>query len=208
MAKGSLSLVTAAAAVLLTVGAVGHAEAGLVGTSVTGDLEFPTFFGTTNYFDLANGFVPSGFLNDSGTTVSISATEPEFGFASSLAKVSADFTADQLTISNQILAFDPNGISTYIFTFTDPAFLGESFKTVSDTFDDGGLTGSLSGDQITLTWPANGGDEPPATMMAVFHIGAASPVPEPSAWALMLLGFAGLGFVGYRRSRKDVTFAA
>ena len=25
-------------------------------------------------------------------------------------------------------------------------------------------------------------------------------VPEPSTWALMLLGFAGLGFVGYRRS--------
>jgi hypothetical protein len=28
-------------------------------------------------------------------------------------------------------------------------------------------------------------------------------VPEPSTWALMLLGFAGLGFAGYRRSRKS-----
>jgi hypothetical protein len=27
-------------------------------------------------------------------------------------------------------------------------------------------------------------------------------VPEPSTWALMLLGFAGLGFAGYRRSMK------
>jgi hypothetical protein len=27
-------------------------------------------------------------------------------------------------------------------------------------------------------------------------------VPEPSTWAMMLLGFAGLGFVGYRRTRK------
>jgi hypothetical protein len=27
-------------------------------------------------------------------------------------------------------------------------------------------------------------------------------VPEPSTWALMLLGFAGLGFAGYRRSVK------
>ncbi len=26
-------------------------------------------------------------------------------------------------------------------------------------------------------------------------------VPEPSTWAMMLLGFAGLGFVGYRRRR-------
>jgi len=27
-------------------------------------------------------------------------------------------------------------------------------------------------------------------------------VPEPSTWALMLLGFAGLGFAGYRRSKR------
>ena len=29
-----------------------------------------------------------------------------------------------------------------------------------------------------------------------------SPVPEPSTWAMMLLGFAGLGFAGYRRGRQ------
>ena len=28
-----------------------------------------------------------------------------------------------------------------------------------------------------------------------------SPVPEPSTWAIMLLGFAGLGFAGYRRAK-------
>ena len=34
-------------------------------------------------------------------------------------------------------------------------------------------------------------------------------VPEPSTWAMMLLGFAGLGFAGYRRTKKsDATFAA
>jgi hypothetical protein len=33
-------------------------------------------------------------------------------------------------------------------------------------------------------------------------------VPEPSTWAMMLLGFAGLGFVGYRTSRKAVSSAA
>jgi hypothetical protein len=27
-------------------------------------------------------------------------------------------------------------------------------------------------------------------------------VPEPPTWAMMLLGFAGLGFAGYRRSRR------
>jgi hypothetical protein len=27
-------------------------------------------------------------------------------------------------------------------------------------------------------------------------------VPEPSTWALLLIGFASLGFVGYRASRR------
>jgi len=30
-----------------------------------------------------------------------------------------------------------------------------------------------------------------------------SAVPEPSTWAMMILGFAGVGFIAYRRSRKD-----
>jgi hypothetical protein len=33
-------------------------------------------------------------------------------------------------------------------------------------------------------------------------------VPEPSTWAMMLLGFAGLGFAGYRTSRKAVSIAS
>jgi hypothetical protein len=33
-------------------------------------------------------------------------------------------------------------------------------------------------------------------------------VPELSTWAMMLLGFAGLGFAGYRASRKSVAPAA
>ena len=35
----------------------------------------------------------------------------------------------------------------------------------------------------------------------------ASGVPEPSVWALMLIGFAGLGFAGYRRTRSGIATA-
>jgi hypothetical protein len=34
----------------------------------------------------------------------------------------------------------------------------------------------------------------------------AAGVPEPSTWAMMLLGFAGLGFA-FRQSRRRVSFA-
>jgi hypothetical protein len=45
-----------------------------------------------------------------------------------------------------------------------------------------------AGEQI---WFANG----------VLDINAA--VPEPSTWAMMILGFAGLGYVAYRRQKKN-----
>jgi hypothetical protein len=37
---------------------------------------------------------------------------------------------------------------------------------------------------------------------------AVAAVPEPSTWAMMILGFAGLGFMAYRRKSKPVLMAA
>jgi hypothetical protein len=41
----------------------------------------------------------------------------------------------------------------------------------------------------------------------VLNVNGVSSVPEPSAWAMMLLGFAGLGFLGFRRSRQPVAIS-
>lgn len=38
--------------------------------------------------------------------------------------------------------------------------------------------------------------------------GVSASTPEPSTWAMMLLGFAGLGFAGYRTARKTAAAAA
>jgi len=38
-------------------------------------------------------------------------------------------------------------------------------------------------------------------------IGFETTIPEPSTWAMMLLGFAGLGFLGYRKACRG-TLAA
>jgi hypothetical protein len=46
-------------------------------------------------------------------------------------------------------------------------------------------------------WPAN----PYASQQMV--VGLASGVPEPSTWAMMLTGFAGLGYAAFRRHQKE-----
>ena len=38
--------------------------------------------------------------------------------------------------------------------------------------------------------------------------GTPLPTPEPSTWVMMMLGFAGLGFAGYRTSRRNPSLAA
>jgi hypothetical protein len=65
--------------------------------------------------------------------------------------------------------------------------------------------GSFFGDQLYT-----GLESAPTFKIGSFDIGTGEmdytltieSVPEPSTWALMLLGFAGLGFAGYRRSVK------
>jgi hypothetical protein len=52
-----------------------------------------------------------------------------------------------------------------------------------------------TGAGLTLTTPVITGVDP------------ATAVPEPSTWAMMLLGFVGLGFAGYRASRRGVAAA-
>ena len=44
--------------------------------------------------------------------------------------------------------------------------------------------------------------------MANIDLGVPPAVPEPTTWAMMLLGFAGLGFMSYRRKSKPALMAA
>jgi hypothetical protein len=59
---------------------------------------------------------------------------------------------------------------------------------------------ALDPDWLRVGTDIVGGATPP-TFNGVFSL-SGSAVPEPSMWAMMLLGFAGLGFAGYRHSKK------
>lgn len=39
-------------------------------------------------------------------------------------------------------------------------------------------------------------------VLAYIYVGTAPPIPEPSTWAMMLLGFGGLGFAAYRTNKR------
>jgi hypothetical protein len=41
-----------------------------------------------------------------------------------------------------------------------------------------------------------------------FAVGGIASAPEPSTWAMMMIGFAGLRYVGYRASRRPAAAAA
>ena len=47
------------------------------------------------------------------------------------------------------------------------------------------------------------GGTPAPTFNMAFSLQGVSDVPEPATWAMMILGFAGVGFMAYRRSRKS-----
>jgi PEP-CTERM motif len=61
--------------------------------------------------------------------------------------------------------------------------------------------GNAPGDYGVIVWTDAGKDFTSAG-------GLSLTAPEPSTWAMMVVGFAGLGFVGYRKARKAAVVAA
>jgi hypothetical protein len=124
---------------------------------------------------------------------------PLIGSASNVAD--ALLRPDDTIFGSTILGGD--GSSTFDFSFKGDLLLGVitdgGFDIIANgidfPFEDAGDNsvinlGSTLGPNIDLTIEGEG----------VFAFGGA--VPEPSTWALMLLGFAGLSFAGYRSAGR------
>jgi hypothetical protein len=87
-----------------------------------------------------------------------------------------------------------NGVEIFDLTFNSLT-VAESF------FDDSVINlGSNLGPDIDLTFAYNLVADGSGGFGFDVVVGGA--VPEPSTWAMMLLGFAGLGYTGYRRARE------
>lgn len=62
--------------------------------------------------------------------------------------------------------------------------------------------GSNSGVFTTLGLLNNGGKQPVVSHISFWQAGGAPAVPEPATWAMMIFGFAGVGFSMRRRNRE------
>jgi hypothetical protein len=156
-----------------------------------------------NFFDPTNGFVPSGFSNSSPNTNTVTVAEPaiEFGYSDLANLDTINITGSQIILTDTSGA----GSSQVTYVLTDIAFTG--LTPVSSNFP-GVVSFTLSGDTITFGSPTIP-QRTPGIYQAVFDVTSnVTAVPEPSTWAMMLLGFAGIGFATYRRKNKMALNAA
>ena len=79
-------------------------------------------------------------------------------------------------------------------TFTAPSDATRLFIGVIDAYNFGGQTGYYNDNNGSFSVQVD--------------LTTTSAVPEPSTWAMMIIGFAGVGFMAYRRKSKPVLMAA
>jgi hypothetical protein len=159
--------------------------------TITGVMDI---FGS-NYFDPANGFVPAGYGNQSGTSVVIG-SGIEFGFDDGANLDTADFTNTSLTISD-LTGPNHNSVPiSYSFTADVAGFFG-NLHLVSSS-----LPGTYSVSGNTLTYNADAISDS-GTRSVVFSFSGGA-VPEPASWAMFIGGF---GLIGGAMRRRKVAIS-
>ena len=112
-------------------------------------------------------------------------------FSSFISDVPTDNSTDVVTADVGSVALAPGN---YILFMTNPDSLGIAAFAAPGN---GGFV-FVEGSTDPLT-----GDAYFNTVVENLGVSISGTIPEPSTWAKMLVGFAGLGLVGYRSSRRD-----
>jgi hypothetical protein len=106
------------------------------------------------------------------------------------------------SVADTITGLSPYAVADNLLFFPNApytSFGGISFHTASH--GDFNLFQDVGGPFI-LSSVQNAGGFPDGLNPINLQIAAVAAVPEPSTWAMMILGFLGLGLFGYRKSSK------
>ena len=133
---------------------------------------------------------PSGQATVSGGTGNTSLTQLSFELANNATFTNAVFNINAATAGSVNIVVQGVNITNGSQTFTvDPN--GQNFFTVH------AINGQLI-NEISLSG-ISGATFQDVRQVRLGGSGIAPAVPEPSTWAMMLLGFTGIGFLAYRR---------
>ncbi len=170
-----------------------------------------------------NGFTQSDPLSGSFVFDSSLIPAPGSGtvnvFYSNFPDIAAIAPATAFNLTLDGLSFDLsdniNALTSAGIQYKNSVFNGFNFIT-NFTFQAKDYQFRINGTVITVrlidpnTGFATGGSlinahiDLPLTNIAAFDPNAVTPgVPEPSTWAMMILGFAGVGFMAYRRRNRQ-----
>jgi hypothetical protein len=185
-----------------------------------------TFDGTSTGFK-SQGFTATGepgisFFSNAGTATSLLVqdyTPQSIGNALGVFADEADFVKGvmstitsslTLTFGNDDSCCSVPGDLAVLKTYLGATLVGTS-TVVLNRNDLGDQTITSTGgvfDNFTFAYTSPGG-APIAATEVIDNINfTVAPVPEPSTWAMMILGFAGVGFMAYRRRAQAAALAA
>jgi hypothetical protein len=162
------------------------ATAAIYDFDYTGTMSGNLILTTSNTLDAVGGFditaISGTFGGDPITSLVSNPNQPN-------SSTSSTFTWDNVLFPSGVRAFDRFGVA---FTTADGTF------NVFDAIADG------SGGTVATPYGLIVG----ATGVETFGTGTlTAAVPEPSTWAMMILGFLGVGFLAYRRKNGAPRFA-
>jgi len=160
-----------------------------------------------NEISFYNHNYADGIVNSGTYTISLSTTSASVYSLSST--FSANLGADNTTVFNGSLPALTGGVGGQLNIFLGSSFSYDpSMGNLLLNVNVGSITNSSSYAYLDVVTGSGlvsrnygGNVDTDYGLVTGFDV-ATSAVPEPTTWAMMLVGFAGLGFAGMRASRK------